>query len=902
MDSSFRGEATAPYYEPRSSTLSERLFSSNYLNISEDTKPCNFITFLATVQSLNLEIFPVPWQPSRQSIGHGGTSQISQASVNVEAGIAFKRVSNKDKLLLEDKEIFRRLLSEIVVLGYPTIRGYPYILELQAISWDVSPKTDTNNMDSGLSNDNSSISKVWPVLMFEMSRYGDLYQFATSPAGRGLDIKARIDICMQIGMAIGTMHAIRVVHGDIKPHNVIMFKQEDASFIAKVADFGYSSPYSVYETPLELPRSHPWYAPEVLEYPNFTLAQASTADIFSYGMLCLWFLFEEYLSGELLPNAIKSMPFTHTQEDKQASLRNLAYLRENNYPLVQLSEHLIAAHEGLDTQTMLMLRQFFRKTIAHSPNERENDIAQLFSHLDPSNEISKQEVDAFEYHSPADQDSFSLVPSLRVFYLSDYRVRSYLVACMEEILLSDSTSRLDYELSLCYAIGFGNSATATEQQSLQEEAKRNQVDLKRELGQGPVFIENVGSFFSTLIESRYMAETADLTEIYREHDVLEEALAVTKRDFESVSHVLGPEHLITVDLANILSLITYSAGQWDESERFGKYVVDALEKRYGEKHGDTITGKLHLSAIYWNQNRLVESERMERDCMDVCLSEFGKENLLTLTCMADLAATLGKIEQWEEAERLGTDVMNTFQRLLGPEHPTTLAHMSVLATIYHGQGRLGDAIDLEEAVLEVTEKVLGFEHLDALTSLTNLAKWHWENEDWEGAAGIQVAAVEATTRVLGPEHPESLRAMGSFADMYEEMGTHDEAEKLRRQIMNLRMQALGSEHPDTLRAMGNLAVTLGDQGKWEEAEEIQLKVLEATKKLRGPRHPDTLTAMSNLAFTWKDKGQHEKAIGLMEQCLTLQQEELGIDHPDSVDTMETLEEWQQTMDVDNVTV
>ncbi|KAI1111819.1 hypothetical protein F5Y14DRAFT_424139 [Nemania sp. NC0429] len=216
MDSSITDPPLPSFIANLSTFNDPRLFSSNLLSAPGNPLSCNLITFLAAVQNLEVEILPLQWQSTRSLIGKGGTSQISQAVINLETSIAFKRVSEQDKLRLDDEEIFRRIISEILVLAHEGIRGHPNILELQGVSWDVSspPKGNSSEIQSA---ESMKDTKIWPVLLFEMSRYGDLGRFAALPAGRSLDHSARLDICLQIGTALATMNSNGVVHGDIKP-------------------------------------------------------------------------------------------------------------------------------------------------------------------------------------------------------------------------------------------------------------------------------------------------------------------------------------------------------------------------------------------------------------------------------------------------------------------------------------------------------------------------------------------------------------------------------------------------------------------------------------------------------------------------------------------------------------
>jgi hypothetical protein len=183
------------------------LFSSSFPVPEKLTASCNFITFLAVAQKLQIPFLPITWQAKRLLAGRGGTSQINQAQINLETSFAFKRVGDVEKLDKPEKEIFRHLINEIAMLRHPAIRDHPTILELQGICWD-PPKKSRNDTEVTPPHRSNS-DKVWPVLVFEKSQFGDLYHFATLQIGRELGISERLKICLDIGSAITHMQSNR---------------------------------------------------------------------------------------------------------------------------------------------------------------------------------------------------------------------------------------------------------------------------------------------------------------------------------------------------------------------------------------------------------------------------------------------------------------------------------------------------------------------------------------------------------------------------------------------------------------------------------------------------------------------------------------------------------------------
>lgn len=171
------------------------------------------------------------------------------------------------------------------------------------------------------------------------------------------------------------------IHGDIKPQNILVFRNDDGSWTGRVADFGFSS----IGDQVVLPKSWPWYAPEWDEYPEFTFQQAIKSEIFSFGMVCLWIVFENVLSSfPSLSEGAKSTRVGRSENDLQSTLKLLADLKSKD-ALGSLATRLVMqeSEQGrLGCEAIPRLETFFSRCLAHDPALRAIYLDDVLSSID----------------------------------------------------------------------------------------------------------------------------------------------------------------------------------------------------------------------------------------------------------------------------------------------------------------------------------------------------------------------------------------------------------------------------------------------------------------------------------------------------------------------------------------
>ena len=152
----------------------------------------DFLSFLEIAQTLNIDFIPVSWDIGRARIGHGGTADISQSSINVETAFAFKRLASIDssRFKPDKKLIYEALAAEIRILGHKYFCEHTYINRLEGVCWDVEPTTE----------------EVFPALLFEKAPHGDLMIFMEHGTGNSLSREKRLELCAHIATAVSDLH------------------------------------------------------------------------------------------------------------------------------------------------------------------------------------------------------------------------------------------------------------------------------------------------------------------------------------------------------------------------------------------------------------------------------------------------------------------------------------------------------------------------------------------------------------------------------------------------------------------------------------------------------------------------------------------------------------------------
>jgi hypothetical protein len=106
-----------------------------------------------------------------------------------------------------------------------------------------------------------------------------------------LKVETKLEILVQIGLAMCHLHEKHVVHRDLKPNNILYKKSKDDRILIKLSDFGISKEKSqddTYSVTLNAQGTKAYMSPELLEDNRYSYH----SDVYAYGILMYEILYE----------------------------------------------------------------------------------------------------------------------------------------------------------------------------------------------------------------------------------------------------------------------------------------------------------------------------------------------------------------------------------------------------------------------------------------------------------------------------------------------------------------------------------------------------------------------------------------------------------------------------------
>jgi serine/threonine protein kinase len=161
-----------------------------------------------------------------------------------------------------------------------------------------------------------------------------------------------------------------IIHGDIKPINILVFKNQNDGYTAKVADLGYAT-LATNNDLVQVATSEPWTDPNY-RGERLDLSTAKKLDSYSFGLVCVWLLKQT--------SSMRSPFSSDTAKDASFNLVERIAHCHNLDERMKLIGHI----SDLDCQQQLNLEGLFRLCLEGGREHRSSNFQHFLELLGES--------------------------------------------------------------------------------------------------------------------------------------------------------------------------------------------------------------------------------------------------------------------------------------------------------------------------------------------------------------------------------------------------------------------------------------------------------------------------------------------------------------------------------------
>jgi eukaryotic-like serine/threonine-protein kinase len=652
-----------------------------------------------------------------------------------------------------------------------------------------------------------------PFFAMELVRGQPITEFCDS---RRLSVKERLELFIQVCLAVQHAHQKGVIHRDLKPSNVLVAEHDGATH-PKVIDFGIAK----------------------------ALGPPSDDGL-------------RTLSGQAVGTAAYMSP---EQADPMATDVDT---RADIYSLGVMLYELLVGHLPLDPAAVgihiFMLRLAAADTLPPTPSARlttAGHARQSVAHLrrtDPSHlhRAVRGDLDwvVMKAMHPQRQQRYETANALAADlrrHLDDepvvarppstgYRMGKFVRRHRAGVLAAGIVTVTVIASAILATIGFVRASRAERLAAQEAEAARQVADFLVDLFR----VSDPG-------EARGNSLTA--------REILE-------RGSQRISMELAAQPEMQTRLMQTIGTVHAALGEYEPARALLEDALRTRERTFGPDHpavGETLNALGdHAAADRYFQRALTIRE-----------AAYGTEHVSVATTLGMLAALRVRQGRAAEAESLYLRVLALDQRVRAPNDPRTARDMRGLAAVYWSQKRFAQAESLWKETLALQERSLGGDHPDVGSTLNNLGTVSYSSGRFAAALPYYRRALPILERSLGPDHPTTASVLNNLAEVYWKLARHDEADTLFRRALEVKERRLAAGNPSIAVTLHGLAGLRRDQGRYSDAEPLYRRALRIREQALSPTHPDVAETLRDYAAMLRRAGRAGEAELLERRAATI---------------------------------
>ena len=666
-----------------------------------------------------------------------------------------------------------------------------------------------------------------------------------------LDIRARLELILEVAQAVEHAHQRLVVHRDLKPSNILI----GSDGRPKLLDFGIAKivrPLTADAVDEATGTVNRWMTLAYASPEQVAGAPTTTAtDVFGLGVV----LFELLTGVRPRSTGIGAAPAAGPTAPALATRRASTAAREED---VERSVDR-AARRGLTPERLSRslrgdLDNILAKALAPEPERRYGSVAafadDIRRHLAGLPVAARP--DRFSYRFGKFITRHRLEVAVGGIALA-VLIATLIIALQQARIAGVERDRARHEAETAYQVS--EFLVTLFKVNEPGEALGNQVTARQLLDQGAVKIEQELQD-QPLVRARLLRA---MGRAYGELGLYESEGRALEREMVVESDALGPQSLEVAATGAILAKSRMNRGAYAEARDLALRSLAIQERELGLESPEVARTLSQLGLSYWYLGDLVTARKTLERSLELQEKSLGTEHV-------DLGGILNNVAilRWQEGDTEGARplyerALLIFEREHGPNHPSVAHTLNNLALIELAEGDLARSRALHERALASRRSFLAPDHPDIAESLNNLGQVLRVSADLGGALASLEQARVIREQVLGPGHPLVATTLNNLGLTYLGLGRLADARRVLDRAVEIFTLELGADHPNVAFPLSALATLDHRTGDDERAVSRFARAIALMTSGLGPDHPDLRRLHAEYSAVLGDLGRTDEA-------------------------------------------
>ncbi len=359
----------------------------------------------------------------------------------------------------------------------------------------------------------------------------------------------------------------------------------------------------------------------------------------------------------------------------------------------------------------------------------------------------------------------------------------------------------------------------------------------------------------------------------------EDAILQLNQALEVKKELFAEDDSELLDTLYLIAFANQKLRIYTESKKMYVEIINLAQKDSETNFQLIQLAKIRLAQILSNEGQLLDAEKQLLTISQNISIENdlnGDNGFLSLYVLASNYMLQSKFKEAEKTARQSLEWLNKYST--NSEDNKNNLNALIASSLSH-QGRNEEAVALYRQALVEAEKHYGRDNNGYLSMLVNLGAVLQENGQLDEAMKLQIRSLEISKKVQGPKSMSTIIIGNNLANTKVSLGDITGGEKLMRETLSDAYQQLGEDHIEVLKLEYNLAELLNNTDRYVEAEEIALLNNSKMLQKLGKTHLFTLLSSDNIAVSLTGQKKYTAAIELYQQILASMESSVGVKSP-----------------------